>query len=189
MFTANKAVRNITMIFAKTIGIILGLLLLVSCLKMAIEYRGNLRVNDSVATSARDVEKQLQCMARNIYWEAASEPFEGKVAVAQVTINRVQSGKFADSVCGVVHQKTKFVEKVVCQFSWFCETNHLTKPVYQKLYKESEEVAKMVMLEGFRLPMLKEAIYYHADYVNPRWNKPRITQIGRHIFYKERSNV
>jgi len=189
MFIASKAVRNIITIFAKTTGIILGLLLLVSCLKMATEYRGNSRVNDHVTTSARDVEKQLQCMARNIYWEAASEPFEGKVAVAQVTINRVQSGKFADSVCGVVHQKTKFVEKVVCQFSWFCETNHLTKPVYQKLYKESEEVAKMVMLEGFRLPMLKEAIYYHADYVNPRWNKPRITQIGRHIFYKERPNV
>jgi spore germination cell wall hydrolase CwlJ-like protein len=156
---------------------------------MATEYRGKSRLDETITTSARDVEKQLQCMARNIYWEAASEPFEGKVAVAQVTINRVQSGKFADSVCGVVHQKTKFFEKVVCQFSWFCETTHLTRPVYQKLYKESEEVAKMVMLEGFRLPMLREAIYYHADYVNPRWNKPRITQIGRHIFYKERPNV
>jgi spore germination cell wall hydrolase CwlJ-like protein len=189
MFTANKAVRNITILFAKTVGIIMGLLLLFSCVKMATEYRSKSRLDETITTSARDVEKQLQCMARNIYWEAASEPFEGKVAVAQVTINRVQSGKFADSVCGVVYQKTRFFEKVVCQFSWFCETTHLTRPVYQKLYKESEEVAKMVMLEGFRLPMLKEAIYYHADYVNPRWNKPRITQIGRHIFYKERPNV
>ena len=54
------------------------------------------------------------------------------------------------------------------------------------LYRESEEVAKKVLLENFRLPGLTEAMYYHADYVNPRWGKPKITKIGRHIFYKER---
>jgi len=44
----------------------------------------------------------------------------------------------------------------------------------------------MVMLEGMRLPSLKEAMYYHADYINPKWNKEKITQIGHHIFYKEK---
>lgn len=137
--------------------------------------------------SAADVTKQLDCLARNIYWEAANEPFEGKVAVAQVTLNRVDSGRFADSVCGVVYQKNVFYQRVVCQFSWYCETNHRVRPINRELYRESEDVAKRVLLENFRLPGLKEAMYYHADYVNPGWNKPRIQKIGRHIFYGERT--
>lgn len=137
--------------------------------------------------TAAEQTRQLECLTRNIYWEAASEPFEGKVAVAQVTMNRMESGKFPSSVCGVVHQKNVFYEKVVCQFSWYCEGNHKVKPVYKPLWRESEEVAKKVLLEGFRLPSLKNALYYHADYVNPGWKHPKIEKIGRHIFYGERS--
>ena len=136
--------------------------------------------------SAAERTRQLDCLTRNIYWEAASEPFEGKVAVAQVTMNRVESGRFPDSVCGVVYQKNVFYEKVVCQFSWYCETNHKTRAVYTPLWRESEEVAKKVLLENFRLPGLKNALYYHADYVNPNWGKPRIEKIGRHIFYGDK---
>ena len=136
--------------------------------------------------TAAEQTRQLECLTRNIYWEAASEPFEGKVAVAQVTLNRMQSGKFPDSVCGVVYQKNVFYEKVVCQFSWYCEGNQKMKPVHKPLWRESEEVAKKVLLEGFRLPGLKNALYYHADYVNPGWQLPKIDQIGRHIFYGER---
>jgi spore germination cell wall hydrolase CwlJ-like protein len=46
------------------------------------------------------------------------------------------------------------------------------------------EVAKKVLLEGFRLPILTEAMYYHADYVNPNWRREKIAKIGRHIFYR-----
>jgi len=127
--------------------------------------------------------KQLDCLTRNIYWEAASESFEGKVAVAQVTMNRVESGRFADSVCGVVYQKNVIYEKLICQFSWVCETTHKVRPVHTPLWRESEEVAKKVLLENFRLPGLKEALFYHADYVSPGWKKPKIDKIGRHIFY------
>jgi len=137
--------------------------------------------------SAEDKLKQLDCLTRNIYWEAASEPFEGKVAVAQVTLNRVESGRFANTVCGVVYQKNVFYEKVVCQFSWFCEGNHKIRAVYQPMWQESELVAKKVLLENFRLPGMKNALYYHADYVNPNWRKPRIEKIGRHIFYGEKT--
>ena len=133
--------------------------------------------------SAQEKIRQLDCLTRNIYWEAASEPFEGKVAVAQVTMNRVQDGRFGDSVCGVIYQKNVFYEKVICQFSWVCETTHKTRPVYQPLWAESELVAKKVLLENFRLPGLKGALYYHADYVSPGWKKPKIDKIGRHIFY------
>lgn len=136
--------------------------------------------------SAADKTRELECLTRNIYWEAASEPFEGKVAVAQVTLNRVASGRFANSVCGVVMQKNVIYEKVICQFSWYCEGTHQVKPIHKPLWRESEEVAKKVYLEGFRLPSMTKAIYYHADYVSPNWNKPKIDKIGRHIFYGER---
>lgn len=136
--------------------------------------------------TAAEKIRQLDCLTRNIYWEAASEPFEGKVAVAQVTMNRLATGRFGDSVCGVIYQKNIFYERVICQFSWVCENTHRVKPVYQPLWSESELVAKKVLLENFRLPGLKEALYYHADYVTPGWQKPRIDKIGHHIFYGER---
>jgi spore germination cell wall hydrolase CwlJ-like protein len=133
--------------------------------------------------SSDDRSRQLRCLTQNIYWEAASEPFEGKVAVAQVTLNRVASGQFPGDVCGVVYQKNVVYSKVVCQFSWYCDGTHRVKPIYQPLYNESAEVAKKVLLEGFRLPSLKNAMYYHADYVKPGWGKKPIAKIGRHIFY------
>jgi spore germination cell wall hydrolase CwlJ-like protein len=133
--------------------------------------------------TATDRERQLRCLTQNIYWEAASEPFEGKVAVAQVTMNRAASGQFPGDVCAVVYQKNVIYSRVVCQFSWYCDGTHRVKPVYQPLYRESEEVAKKVLLENFRLPSLKNAMYYHADYVKPGWGKTPIAKIGHHIFY------
>ena len=144
-------------------------------------------VKGATAITAEVRNKQLDCLAKNIYYEAGGEPFEGKVAVAQVTLNRVESGKFANTVSGVVYQKNVFYERVVCQFSWFCESTHKTRPVHRPMWQESELVAKKVLLEDFRLPGMKNALYYHADYVNPNWRLPKIDQIGRHIFYGERS--
>jgi len=136
--------------------------------------------------SAEDRSRQLACLTKNIYWESASEPFEGKVAVAQVTINRVASGRFADDICGVVHQKNVVLGREVCQFSWMCDGSPKIRPIYPAHWKESEEVAKKVLLEGFRLPSLKTALYFHADYVKPQWGKPQVAKIGRHIFYGEK---
>lgn len=131
-------------------------------------------------------QKELDCLSRNIYWEAAGEPFEGKVAVAQVTLNRVASSDFPMEVCQVVYQRDVIRNRIVCQFSWFCERNHLFRPIRPDEYAEAQKVARKVLLEDFRLPGLENALYYHADYVNPNWNKPKITKIGRHIFYEER---
>jgi spore germination cell wall hydrolase CwlJ-like protein len=136
--------------------------------------------------SAEDRTKQLACLTKNIYNEAAFEPFEGKVAVAQVTLNRVDNGRFGHGVCGVVYAKNVVYEKVICQFSWTCDGGLSIKPIATAHWRESEEVAKKVLLEGFRLPSMKDAMYYHADYVNPNWGKPQITKIGRHIFYSEK---
>ncbi len=136
--------------------------------------------------SVKDRERQLKCMADNVYWEAGNEPPEGKIAVAQVVMNRMASGQFPNDPCKVIYQKNVFYERVVCQFSWYCEGNHRTRPVHAETYEESREAAKMVLMEGFRLTSVKDALYYHADYVNPQWNKTRVTKIGRHIFYKDK---
>ena len=128
-------------------------------------------------------QKQLDCLARNIYHEAGSEPFEGKVAVAQVTINRAESGQFPSDICQVVYQKNVVYERVLCQFSWYCDGPSAKKPMNGPVYTESMEVAKKVLLEGFRLPSIKNALYFHGDYINPKWNKKPVVKIGRHIFY------
>lgn len=139
--------------------------------------------------SIEQVERDLQCMAINIYREAGHEPFEGKVAVAQVTMNRVENPEFPKNVCDVVYQKNKVYEKIVCQFSWYCDSTHRNRPVNREAYQDSYEVAKKVYLEGFRLPSLEDALYYHADYVSPNWyNKEKITKIGTHIFYRNKYN-
>lgn len=168
------------------LALILATTMVVSITKNKMEVLREQQAGQDVElVSMSDKMKQLDCLTKNIYWEAASEPFEGKVAVAQVTMNRVQSGNFGSGVCGVVYQKNIFYEKVVCQFSWACENNHKIKPVAPARYAESQEVAKKVLFENFRLPSLNNALYYHATYVNPGWRKQKITQIGQHIFYKD----
>lgn len=166
--------------------LVLAAVFVTSTAKLDYLRKTNSNLPDNYVSAAQRT-KELECLTRNIYWEAANEPFEGKVGVAQVTLNRMKSGKFADSVCGVVYQKNVFYEKVVCQFSWYCEGNHKTRAVHMPLWNESEEVAKKVLLEGFRLPSLTEALYYHADYVSPGWKLPKIEKIGRHIFYGDRT--
>lgn len=131
--------------------------------------------------------KQLECLALNIYKEAGYEPFEGKVAVAQVTINRANHPDFPKDICQVVYQKNIFYQKTVCQFSWYCDSVHKNRAVNPAAFSESYEVAKKVLLENFRLSGMKDALYYHADYVNPKWNKEKVGKIGRHIFYKEKA--
>lgn len=133
--------------------------------------------------SIREKQKQLNCMTQNVYWEAASEPAEGKIAVAQVVMNRVESGQFGSTPCQVIFQKNIISEKLICQFSWACDKVMTARPVRQDLWHESQEAAKMVMMEGFRLPSIKGVMYYHADYINPQWKMKKAAHIGRHIFY------
>ena len=135
-------------------------------------------VLNATAITAEVRNKQLDCLAKNIYYEAGGEPFEGKVAVAQVTINRAESGQFPNDICNVVY------EKVLCQFSWYCENASAMKPKNTAMFKESEMVARQVLLENFRLPSLKHALYFHATHINPKWNREKVAQIGGHVFYK-----
>jgi len=165
--------------------LIIGLMGSVYLLKWAVADKfAKSGVFTSSQITAEVREKQLGCLAKNIYHEAGNEPFEGKVAVAQVTMNRVGSGDFPNDVCKVIYQKNIFYEKVICQFSWFCDRAVMVRPINKESYDESMVVAKKVLLEDFRLPSLTEAKFYHADYINPGWKRERITKIGHHIFYK-----
>lgn len=171
----------------KTVVLTLALIAVVITGQMVIEHKierlKDARMDVSPIT-AEMRQRQLDCLARNIYHEAGYEPFEGKVAVAQVTINRVESGLFPSDICKVVYQKNIVYEKVLCQFSWYCEQASIKKPMNGPVYTESMEVAKKVLLEGFRLPSVKEALYFHGDYINPGWKREKVAKIGRHIFYK-----
>ena len=152
--------------------------------------RGDQSSQSADATSLKARERQLLCMTQNIYYEAGNEPAEGKLAVAQVVMNRSKSGQFPEDLCKVIYQKNVFYEKTVCQFSWYCEgkTDFSKINKNQKNWQESADAAKMVLMEGFRLPSLKNALYYHAEYVSPNWDKDRLIKIGRHIFYKDKGN-
>ena len=171
----------------KTAVLALALLVLLITGQKVIEYKldrlKEARMDVSPVT-AEMRQRQLDCLARNIYHEAGYEPFEGKVAVAQVTINRVESGHFPSDICKVVYQKNVVYEKVLCQFSWYCEGPSAKKPMNGPVYTESMEVAKKVLLEGFRLPSVKDALYFHGDYINPGWKREKVAKIGRHTFYK-----
>jgi spore germination cell wall hydrolase CwlJ-like protein len=127
---------------------------------------------DMIAWTAQDET----CLAQNIYYEAGVEDFKGKFAVAQVTLNRVQTGKWGRSICDVVHAKA--------QFSWTLKKNAAPKG---KAWRESKIIAHQFLHKSYRMPGLKDATYYHADYVNPKWNKAvvRLQQIGKHIFYQK----
>lgn len=125
-------------------------------------------------------KSQVDCLADNIYYEAGYEQEKGKVAVAMVTLNRVNDPKFPKDICSVVKQKTNST----CQFSWFCMPFNINKQ--NKVYEQAMDVALHVYVNYEMLEdVTKGALYYHADYVNPRWKLTKTTTIGRHIFYKE----
>lgn len=120
----------------------------------------------------------LFCLAKNIYHESRAESYLGRLAVAQVTINRLHAGRWGNSICDVVMSPR--------QFSWTIDSwQKWTRPE-GRLWDESEMIAKEVLRDGVRLVYLREALYFHADYVNPKWKKQkeRVIQIGAHIFYK-----
>jgi len=177
--------KKITLVLA-SLMMLVGLYASINLLTWAVKHRvGNVEEVQASRITASMRERQLACLAKNIYHEAGSEPFEGKVAVAQVTLNRANSdGKFPGDICNVIYQKNLFYDKVLCQFSWVCDRDVQFKPKHQAVYDESMEVAKKVLLEGFRLPSLTSALYFHADYINPGWKRERVAKIGRHIFYK-----
>lgn len=129
-----------------------------------------------------DAKKQVDCLAENIYREAGHEPAQGKQAVAFVTLNRTQDERYPSNICSVVKQKTRST----CQFSWFCLPMKAIDKT-SEAYKESLAAALHIYANYEKLQDFTQgALFYHADYVNPRWmGLTKTVVIGRHIFYKE----
>lgn len=133
-------------------------------------------------------EREQECLAKNIYFEARNEPYEGKLAVATVTRNRVESGIYPDTYCDVVWQQTKRKDngKKVAQFSWTLDGKP-DNPYNLELYQEALEIAEEVLRYGKKSAIIGDRVYhYHAVYVQPKWSRymKRVTRIGNHIFYR-----
>ena len=133
------------------------------------------------------LERQLACLARNVFYEANGEPMAGQMAVAQVTVNRARSGLFPKDLCAVVSQSTVVGgDTRVCQFSWYCNSD-LNKSKVIKSSESSYIAAKRVFLDGQKVANIDEDVmWFHEDSVkvNPRWPHKVATKIGNHVFYK-----
>lgn len=132
------------------------------------------KTEDDVRYSKQD----LFCMAKNIYHEAGSEPTLGKYAVAQVTINRMKSPQYKDTVCSVVFEPY--------QFSWANYHGRRWTTPRGENWQEAKRIARDVLENGKRIHGLDDALFYHATYVRPSWSRKfdRVTRIGLHIFYE-----
>lgn len=131
-------------------------------------------------------KKELECLARAIYFEARGEPEKGQEAVALVVMNRVKNEHYPNTVCGVVYQNDHMRNR--CQFSFACDG----KPdlIKEKVaYEKAESIARQVLAcdngECDKPNLLMQSTHYHADHVAPRWAKKlkRTGRVGRHIFY------
>jgi len=141
--------------------------------------------NKSIKKKVDDTE--LQCLAKNIYYESGNQPEEGKVAVGLVTLNRKSDSRFPSTVCGVVNQRSK---RAVCQFSWRCQrVRALDKNGAQ--WTESHRIAMALLSVPAMYQNLKkkyfDALYFHATYVRPSWSyeKFRVARVAGHIFYRD----
>jgi hypothetical protein len=123
-----------------------------------------------------------QCLARAIYFEARSESEIGRLAVARVILNRVNSPFYPDSICGVVYQNAE--RRDSCQFSFACD-GLSDRPRRGKAWERSKTLATRAIAGDGEVQAIATATHYHADYVLPKWSgaMTRLVKIGRHIFY------
>ena len=137
-------------------------------------------------------QSEIECMAKNIYFEAAVESTAGQLAVAQVTLNRVKSKHYPDSVCEVVYEGPKdangFPKRDRCQFSWYCDGKGDEPKNKGKLWNTSHSLAKYVLTRQRDLIDITDgATHYYATYIDaPRWARQKriTTSIDQHIFFR-----
>lgn len=137
-----------------------------------------------VFISEADALTAESCLARAIYYEAGFEPLDGKEAVAQVIVNRVNDPAYPDTVCGVVYQGSG--RRTGCQFSFACDGSERRRPPTKSQLSAARSLAHAT-LKGFTPDEVGEATHYHADYVEPYW-APSLIQvkaIGHHVFYRK----
>ncbi len=127
--------------------------------------------------------KEWECLADALYFEARGEAVQGIFAVGEVILNRVDSAEYPDTVCGVVHQGTG--RKFACQFTWTCDnaSDSIGNPA---AFARVGKVAKL-LIDGLPRRLTQGATHYHTKAVHPSWASrfPRTASIGAHLFYKQ----
>ena len=135
------------------------------------------------------------CLSQNIFFEARNQTVQGQVAVAWVTLNRMEDDRFPGSICRVVRQSQKDANgqpiKNKCQFSWYCDGKSDIIPtniVAQRAWEDAMLIADVVLLDwarGLDSPV-EHAVMYHAYYVRPNWRKSfdPVAVVDDHIFYQ-----
>ncbi|MBB4837951.1 spore germination cell wall hydrolase CwlJ-like protein [Sphingomonas kyeonggiensis] len=133
-------------------------------------------LSDAVAAqdAPASLDRELNCLAVSIYYEAKGEPLSGQLAVADVILNRTESGRFPTSVCGVVTQRGQFS---------FVRGGKLPTPPSNGQWKKALAVAQVAMKDQWDSPV-PEALYFHARYVKPSWKRARVGSVGNHVFYR-----
>lgn len=121
----------------------------------------------------------FECLARNIYYEAGVETPEGRLAVAQVTVNRWKSKTWGSSLCQTVYAPG--------QFSWTNERSKRWTRPKGPLWEASINTARQFTRQGLRVRGVEDSHYYHADWARkPKWAQEMAVaeQIGQHVFYR-----
>ncbi len=120
-------------------------------------------------------DSELNCLAIGVYYESKGEPLEGQLAVAEVILNRVRSGRFPASVCGVLTQRGQFS---------FVRGGRLPQPPSgARAWKTALAVAKVARDDAWD-SRVSNALFFHARYVSPGWRRARVGSVGNHIFYR-----
>ena len=148
--------------------------------------------------SGFSTKQDTTCLALNIYFEARDQTTKGQMAVALVTINRVNSKRFPNTICKVVKQANRKHGKVVrnkCHFSWYCDGKP-DNPKNKIAWKVAVTISKAMLEQpgvyfkryGERWKVndfLNGATHYHRNDVDPYWNRKMliVATIGDHIFY------
>jgi len=121
------------------------------------------------------VEGDMRCLAGAVYFEAKGESLEGQLAVARVIINRARSGRFADSLCGVVYQPS--------QFSFVRGRSMPPIPVASRGWREAVAISQIAAADSWK-SSVEGALYFHARRVSPGWDRQRLAAIDGHVFYR-----
>ena len=141
--------------------------------------------------SDADNKKQILCMAKNIFFEAATESTAGQLAVTQVVLNRVKSKYYPNTVCGVIEEAKRHAnglpKRDQCQFSWYCDGKG-DEPREGRLWTQAQELAKHIFLYKDKyIDITDGATHYHAKYIDdPRWARAdrRTATIDQHHFFR-----
>jgi spore germination cell wall hydrolase CwlJ-like protein len=114
------------------------------------------------------------CLAMNIYGEARGESLEGQMAVAQVTLNRVEHPAYPDDVCSVVFQES--------QFSWTRSPLEINEP---EAFATSLQVAGQVLFDRPE-DLTHGSTHFYSGKRVPSWahRLDRVGRIDNHTFFR-----